>query len=191
MIFLDGWKGLSSLTDTVCISFVPISPTLTISLMGVTRPTTSPDWHAAWTELPVSVCPCVRVCVHATVCVKLIEKPHYWVVLRWDTKALAEQTDSCLSFFSAFARQQHSSRFNSPGQIVLHTPNWAFYLFKTTFLFSLIKTHSTCFHSYHMQLKTISSSSSFHVNVMTTYQGLGCVLLTVGNPDLSPALKTC
>lgn len=62
----------ASLADTLCISFVPHSPAVTLSLMDVTRPAMSPDWPRCLNKtlcVYLSVCVSACVCVHATVCV--------------------------------------------------------------------------------------------------------------------------
>lgn len=80
----------SSLADAVCISFVPISPTVTLSLMGVTRPAVSPDWPR---RLNKTLCVCLSVRVRLCVCIALsvcrsLSHLITRVVLRWDTKVL-------------------------------------------------------------------------------------------------------
>lgn len=62
----------ASLADTLCISFVPHSPAVTLSLMDVTRPAMSPDWPRCLNKtlcVYLSVCVSACVCVHSTVCV--------------------------------------------------------------------------------------------------------------------------
>ena len=48
--------------------FCPFSHTLTLCLMGVTRPATSPDWPCC-SNKTLCVCPSLRVCVCVCVCV--------------------------------------------------------------------------------------------------------------------------
>lgn len=102
---------------TQCASL--LSLTVTLSLMGVTRPTTSPNWPRC---LNKTLCVCRSVCVSVcaltplSVCSSLSHLITR-AALRWDTKALAGETVSCLSFFSAstwqlFPPQDHFSLRN-------------------------------------------------------------------------------
>lgn len=97
--------------------------------MDVTRPATSPDQPYCLNKTP-----CVllwRACVHATVCVQLIEPPHYPSGVEMRHKG-AGRADSLLPVSrqlalldSSFSPQDHISLrdvlfycANAPGQIV-------------------------------------------------------------------------
>lgn len=88
---------------TLCIPYCPHLPH-SDPLSNGCHKTYSVPWLATLPEQNfqcLSVCMCVREYVLLSVCSSL-SRLITWVVLRWDTKAQADETASCLSSSSAF-----------------------------------------------------------------------------------------
>lgn len=88
---------------TLCIPYCPNLPH-SDPLSNGCHKTYSVPWLATLPEQNfqcLSVCMRVRECVLLSVCSSL-SRLITWVVLRWDTKAQADETASCLSSSSAF-----------------------------------------------------------------------------------------
>lgn len=88
---------------TLCIPYCPHLPH-SDPLSNGCHKTYSVPWLATLPEQNfqcLSVCMRVRECVLLSVCSSL-SRLITWVVLRWDTKAQADETASCLSSSSAF-----------------------------------------------------------------------------------------
>lgn len=94
---------LHALYLTLCIPYCPHLPH-SDPLSNGCHKTYSVPWLATLPEQNfqcLSVCMRVRECVLLSVCSSL-SRLITWVVLRWDTKAQADETASCLSSSSAF-----------------------------------------------------------------------------------------